>query len=81
MLKSSGITRDEVLENHEDVLNLLEFQDNFQNQNIPEQLKPSPLPEDTEVTIDDLVSKEDPTSVFSDLVKIGEGYCIILFIG
>ena len=53
-------------------MNLLEFQDNFQNQCCT-QLKAVALPEDSEVTLDDLISKEDPTNVFMDLVKIGEG--------
>jgi len=73
MLKSSGITRDEVLENHEEVLSLLEFQDNFQNQKNIIQLQPQPLPEDKNIKLEDLISQEDPTTVFTDLVKIGEG--------
>ena len=73
MLKSSGITRDEVLENHEDVLNLLEFNDNFMNKKAMTQLQATPLPEASELNLRDLVSKDDPTVVFVDLVKIGEG--------
>merc|ERR1712137_1293605 len=72
LLKSSGISKDEVLENHEDVLNLLEFQENFQKQNLT-QLKPAPLPDDVEISLEDLISKEDASEVFTDSVKIGEG--------
>lgn len=72
MLKSSGISKNEVLENHEDVLNLLEFQDNFNNQTLT-QLKPTPLPDEVEVSLDDLINSKNPTEVFDDLVKIGEG--------
>lgn len=85
MLKSSGITRDEVIENHEEVLSLLEFQDNFQNQKNITQLQPQPLPEDNNVKLEDLISQEDPTTAFTDLVKIGEGYvarqCVLLACG
>lgn len=84
MLKSSGITRDEVLENHEEVLNLLEFQDNFQNKRLqsaaPGALKDAykspeavPLPAENPVTLDQLVSKEDPTQRLVNAKKIGEG--------
>ena len=72
MLKSSGISKDEVLENHEDVLNLLEFQDNFNNQTLT-QLQPTALPDEIEISLDDLVNPSNPNDVFKDLVKIGEG--------
>ena len=78
MLKSSGITRDEVLENHEEVLNLLEFQDNFQNQKDLSQLKSLPLPEDCELKLEDMITPGDPASFFTDMVKIGEGYDSLL---
>merc|ERR1712137_41544 len=72
LLKSSGISKDEVLENHEDVLNLLEFQENFQNQTLT-QLKPAPLPDDVEISLEDLINNENASDVFTDMVKIGEG--------
>jgi hypothetical protein len=61
MLKSSGITRDEVLENHEEVLNLLEFQDNYLNQRMKssapkgkdevEMPEATPLPDESSLTL------------------------------
>lgn len=56
-------------------MNLLEFQDNFQKQTLT-QLQPTPLPDQVERTIEDLVNKENPLDVFTDLVKIGEGLAI-----
>jgi len=81
MLKSSGITRDEVLENHEEVLNLLEFQDNYLNQRMKstapkdevEMPEATPLPDESSLTLDQLVSKDDPTAIYTDSKKIGEG--------
>lgn len=75
MLKSSGFTRDEVLENHEEVLNLLEFADNLQNKGIqPDVVKENvPLPDESSLTLDQLVEKEDPTHIYGDAKKIGEG--------
>ena len=36
-------------------------------------LEPAPLPEDHNVTLEDLVNKADPTTIYTDIVKIGEG--------
>ena len=74
MLKSSGITRDEVLANPDDVKKVLEFQNNYQhNSTIEQKSAPAPMPEEITLTLDQLVSKEDPTAVFKDMKKIGEG--------
>ena len=35
--------------------------------------QPTPLPEDENITLQDLVSKEDPRECFDEIVKIGEG--------
>eukprot|EP00276_Gloeochaete_wittrockiana_P020736 CAMPEP_0184339368 /NCGR_PEP_ID=MMETSP1089-20130417/8027_1 /TAXON_ID=38269 ORGANISM="Gloeochaete wittrockiana, Strain SAG46.84" /NCGR_SAMPLE_ID=MMETSP1089 /ASSEMBLY_ACC=CAM_ASM_000445 /LENGTH=490 /DNA_ID=CAMNT_0026666555 /DNA_START=42 /DNA_END=1514 /DNA_ORIENTATION=- len=79
-LKSSGISREDVLENNEDVLNVLQFHDNLirstakpgaiQPLSVPEAV---PLPDESSITLDQLVSKDDPTKIFTDARKVGEG--------
>lgn len=84
LLKSSGISKKEQEENQEDVLKVLEFEHNRQKQEEEKKKKqnmPSidenfsaPLPDDAgALTLHDLVSKENLTSIFTDMVKIGEG--------
>jgi len=79
MLKTSGITRDEALKNPEDTLRVLEFQSNFikddRASTHPPAKKPAPipLPEDKPVTLQELISKEDPNAIYRSLEKIGEG--------
>eukprot|EP01103_Thecamoeba_quadrilineata_P006349 TRINITY_DN16076_c0_g1_i1.p1 TRINITY_DN16076_c0_g1~~TRINITY_DN16076_c0_g1_i1.p1 ORF type:complete len:477 (-),score=70.66 TRINITY_DN16076_c0_g1_i1:101-1531(-) len=68
LLKGSGISRDEVIKNHEEVLKVLEFET---KRNEP--TKSAPLPEETSVTLDELVCKDDPTVIYSDMRKVGEG--------
>lgn len=74
MLKSSGITRDDVRDNPDDVLKVLEFhfQDKPQTAAAP---APAPvaLPDESPLTLDQLVSKDDPNTIYSDMKKIGEG--------
>jgi len=72
MLKSSGITRDEVRENPNDVLKVLEFQSNLKSENKPA-AAPGPMPQETSLTLDQLVSKENPNDMYKDMKKIGEG--------
>jgi len=33
----------------------------------------APLPEESSITLDELVSKDDPTSIYQDARKVGEG--------
>jgi len=73
MLKSSGITRDEVRQNPDDVLKVLEFQSNFQENKPSDSPTPGPLPEENSLTLDQLVSKEDPLQIYGDMKKVGEG--------
>lgn len=74
LLKSSGISRDEVLKNADDVLKVLEFQaGKGRKQTLDEAPKNVPLPEESSVTLDQLISKEDPTRIYVDARKIGEG--------
>lgn len=35
--------------------------------------KPNPLPEEKQQNLSELVSKEDPTKIYTDMDKIGEG--------
>ena len=79
MLKSSGITKEEVLNNHEVVINVLEKQSQFnQNQtaDIPKTLPEiGPLPQEASLTLDELVIKDqDPLKVYKNPKKIGEGF-------
>ena len=91
MLKTGGITREEVIENADAVLEVLEFANrgNQPGQNKPanvpisqaqqggasahNQLEPQPLPTERPLTLDQLVSQEDPTQLYTDMKKIGEG--------
>lgn len=36
-------------------------------------MQPAPLPEDDTTTLEDLVNKDDPTTIYTDIHKIGEG--------
>jgi len=68
LLKSSGISRDEVVQNSADVLKVLEFQDQLAKGN-----KNVPLPEESNVTLDELINREDPSMIYRDAKKVGEG--------
>ena len=90
MLKNANITREEVIENADAVLEVLEFA-NRGNQ--PAKPKPAnvpisdakkagagkadfevqPLPAEKPLTLDQLVSQDDPTTIYFDMKKIGEG--------
>ena len=93
MLKNANITREEVIENADAVLEVLEFANRGPNQQQnkpamvpisqaqaggagrPSELDPTPQPLPTErpLTLDQLVSQEDPTELYMDMKKIGEG--------
>ena len=96
MLLSSGIQKEEVLDRPEEVLQVLEFQDNFLS-NKAEAGGSVPMPDDRQVKLsaslslfpfsfcsngltqlDDLISHEDPTKLYVNLKKIGEGYFLAL---
>jgi len=91
MLKNANITREEVIENADAVLEVLEFA-NRGNQpaqknkpaNVPiseakragagkADFEVQPLPAEKPLTLDQLVSQEDPTTIYFDMKKIGEG--------
>tara|TARA_R110002050_G_scaffold34420_7_gene86965 strand:- start:1203 stop:2303 length:1101 start_codon:yes stop_codon:yes gene_type:complete len=93
MLKNANITREEVIENADAVLEVLEFANRGNQpaqQNKPQaiplgeaqkagagkqnyEVAPQPLPSERPLTLDQLVSQDDPMTLFSDMKKIGEG--------
>jgi len=82
MLKSSLITKNEVLNNPEQVLSILEFESKRQKEQVEMAKKthqpaaagkPAPLPEETNTTLADLISRDDPTKTYKSMTKIGEG--------
>eukprot|EP01112_Ceratiomyxa_fruticulosa_P016331 TRINITY_DN4917_c0_g1_i1.p1 TRINITY_DN4917_c0_g1~~TRINITY_DN4917_c0_g1_i1.p1 ORF type:complete len:503 (-),score=108.55 TRINITY_DN4917_c0_g1_i1:187-1695(-) len=96
MLISAGISKDDVINNSEQVLTVLEFEakrledekakaqqaqaramvQKAQAQGAPRPAQPytpAPLPEESSATLTDLVSREDPTKLYKNMTKIGEG--------
>lgn len=80
MLLSSGIQKEEVLDRPEEVLQVLEFQDNFLS-NKAEAGGSVPMPDDRQVKLNDLISHEDPTKLYVNLKKIGEGAAGEVYLG
>ncbi|PRP81253.1 hypothetical protein PROFUN_02087 [Planoprotostelium fungivorum] len=94
LLTTSGIKKDQVMENPDAVLDALKFHDQYTKQNESNVAKPMgarpaapmsapkaqlddgttvPLPENREVSLQDLLSKEDPNVIYKDTRKVGEG--------
>jgi len=110
LLKTSGITKDEVVANPDLVLNVMNFNDQYQKQKdhvakptplgrpngAPTPRPPQPqqsqqhhqqqqdeedddqgselsLPEEKQISLQDLISKDDPNNIFRDAKKVGEG--------
>jgi len=74
LLKTGNITKKDVLAHPDLVLDVLEFTHN-QNKKAEEEAKCSneALPPEQTITLNDLVSKDDPTKVYLNPTKIGEG--------
>ncbi|KAJ3449936.1 p21-activated protein kinase [Anaeramoeba flamelloides] len=74
-IKQSGITKEEVLENSETVLEVLKFQDQstIKGQQLTEEEKNQSQTTNVKRTLNDLISHEDPNKIFNNLQKIGEG--------
>jgi serine/threonine protein kinase len=74
LLKGSNITKEDVLENPDLVLDVLEFTHN-QIKKAEEDAKSinEALPPEKAITLNDLVSKDDPTKIYLNPTKIGEG--------
>jgi len=72
MMLKGCISKVEVIANPDEVLQVLEFQSNFQK-DAPPRNRPQPLPEDRPQTLQELVSKENPIAIYVRMEKIGEG--------
>jgi hypothetical protein len=80
LLKSSAITKKEAIANPDETLAVLKFQTSYIKQQGPpagpareKTMQPMPLPEEKETTLAELVSKDDPTTIYTNEEKIGEG--------
>jgi len=78
MLKSSAISKKEAIANPDETLAVLKFQSSYIKGNDPthqqrQTIQTSPLPEEKEQTLSELVSKDDPTMLYRNEEKIGEG--------
>jgi len=84
-MKMGGLTREDVEKDSAAVLKVLEFQSNYLNEDgkpqagadkkPAEDQKPaqSVLPEEKSITLNDVISKEDPKKFYEIIEKIGEG--------
>ena len=72
LLNASGIAKEEVLANANEVLSCLETQSNFLSEK-PKPIPQTEAPDDIVCSLNDLISKEDPSNLYSDISKIGEG--------
>lgn len=76
MLKSALITKKEVMDNPKQILSVLEFESKRQKDEVERQKTPPapiPLPEETTTSLNDLISRDDPTLIYKNMKKIGEG--------
>lgn len=80
LMKSSGLTREDVKADSGAVLAVLEFQSNYIGQEGAKADAPKPaaavksaLPDEKAMTLNDVVSKDDPKALYHSIVKIGEG--------
>jgi len=74
LLLAGKITKEEVLEKPDEVLHVLEFQANFlENKDQTKTSAPAPLPDEKPLTLNDLISHDDPNKIFKNFKKIGEG--------
>jgi len=71
LMKAGGLTREDVQKDSDAVLKVLEFQSNFINQDNSK--VDSKLPDEKALTLNDVVSKEEPRQIYTDIEKIGEG--------
>ncbi|EFA75580.1 p21-activated protein kinase [Heterostelium album PN500] len=72
ILKSNNVSKDEVLDKPNEWLSVLEFQAGRTTEKTASGTV-SPLPDESNQTLSDLVSKEDPTKIYKNMTKIGEG--------
>eukprot|EP01087_Luapelamoeba_hula_P013335 TRINITY_DN380_c0_g1_i1.p1 TRINITY_DN380_c0_g1~~TRINITY_DN380_c0_g1_i1.p1 ORF type:complete len:410 (-),score=71.83 TRINITY_DN380_c0_g1_i1:172-1401(-) len=70
------ISKDEVIENPDAVLDLLEFQSGQMKKQAEAENRPTeaaPLPAEKTITLNDLVNKADPTELYLNAKLVGEG--------
>jgi len=76
-IKTSGITKKEVLDNPQEAIRVLEFVQQNENPQLrpksSQVAQPQPLPEDKNISLHELVSPQDPSTLYRDMEKIGEG--------
>jgi len=79
LIKTSLISKEDVFDNPDSIINALRIISNNQYNGAPQgsvQLagyQAGPLPEESNITLADLVSREDPTKLYKSMTKIGEG--------
>jgi len=83
-LKTSGITKGDVVKNHEAVLDVLKFtdrmkKDNAAGRNLDDEVMPLPVRE-SQLSLKDLVSDPSRKELYTNLNKIGEGAAGEVFI-
>ena len=72
LLSSSGIRKEEVVQNHQAVLDVLEFVDKQEKKTTNPTKAP---PENIEISLDELVNKTgDPEVLYTNYDKCGEGF-------
>jgi len=72
LMLAGQISKDEVIENPDAVLDVLEFQSSAVKKQQAER-EEAPLPAEKTVTLNDLVNKGDPTEVYINPKLVGEG--------
>lgn len=75
LLKSNGITKSDVIEHAQEVLEVLEFQDRGFRR------RPRQKEFDESVKTSAQISREDPRKLFTDLRKVGEGSSGTVYVG
>jgi len=73
LMKTGGITPDDVRKDSNAVLDVLKFQTALDGQKPSSKPAQTALPEEKSLTLNDVVSKEDPKQLYHSIQKIGEG--------
>eukprot|EP00002_Diphylleia_rotans_P000095 TRINITY_DN1004_c0_g1_i4.p1 TRINITY_DN1004_c0_g1~~TRINITY_DN1004_c0_g1_i4.p1 ORF type:complete len:471 (-),score=129.64 TRINITY_DN1004_c0_g1_i4:496-1908(-) len=88
LLKSSGITKDEQMQNPQAVLDAIKFQHEYNKQTMGASAAPSAMKETQsqmenlsidEIKLEDMIMTDDPTRLFIGLRKVGEGASGLVF--
>eukprot|EP00004_Rigifila_ramosa_P010975 TRINITY_DN2315_c0_g1_i1.p1 TRINITY_DN2315_c0_g1~~TRINITY_DN2315_c0_g1_i1.p1 ORF type:complete len:577 (+),score=97.12 TRINITY_DN2315_c0_g1_i1:44-1774(+) len=74
LLKTSGISKQQQQQNPQAVIDVLKFHDKLMKDDraadVPDRLENKSV---DDISIDELITKEDPTKLFASLKKVGEG--------